>query len=247
MLYDKYLVSPVVWHPCKFCRFSDESIEDLASPTQNFWVANMQEPDSISTQKIVLQEQIIQPSIFSFSYPTITSLENTEVQLKINNAIISEVNNLLRIQLFLPEKIDFKEIGGFYKVPLNENKLLSLLFGLYTYSGGAHGIKIYSSLTIDLENGHIYKFYDLFNPKIYFTAKLNEIILNEIQNKKIPLISEFKGVEYNQQFYLTPSALVLYHQVYEYTPHSHGLFEVSIPYTDIENLLCPISPIQKFL
>lgn len=245
MLYDKYLAPPVAWYPCQFCRFPNENIEDLASPAQNFWVSNMQNP--ISTQKIALDEQIIHPSIFSFSYPIVEIFENTDVQSIINNAIINEVDNLLRIQVLLPEKIDFKEIGGFYKIPLNENRLLSILFGLYTYTGGAHGNTIYSSLTINLENGQIYKLSDLFNPNVYFTAILNEIILKEIQDKKIPLISEFKGIEYDQQFYFTPNALVLYYQVYEYTPYSYGLFEISIPYADIKNLLYPLSPIEKLL
>jgi hypothetical protein len=244
MLY--YEVCPLIaWPSCPYYRFQNQRIEDLASPIQVPDNTNGQ--SSLFPQKILLEEATIHPALFSISYPYVSNAENSEVKAQINNSIIAKVDDLFRNSIMLPEKLNFEEIAEFYKVPLNEKGLLSILFGLYTYTGGAHGSTVYNSLTIDLESGRIYEFSDLFNSKMNFTAFLNELIIKEIKQKQIPLINEFKGIEYNQQFYLTPVGLVIYYQIYEYTPYAHGLFEIIVPYSDISNILSPLSPIHKLI
>ncbi|HCQ91360.1 MAG TPA: DUF3298 domain-containing protein, partial [Clostridium sp.] len=55
----------------------------------------------------------------------------------------------------------------------------------------------------------------------------------------------FEGNIENQQFYLTPDALVLFYQPGEYTPASYGLFEIAIPYSDIKDLFSQANPISR--
>lgn len=175
------------------------------------------------------------------------SLEDEDLKERINEAIIDEVLYLFKNQVMVAEKINFQEIIGFYKVTLNEKGLLSILFSLYTYTGGAHGYTAYSSLTIDLNTGEIYEFEDLFNPKFYYKGFLDKIIYEKIKEMDVPLIEEYNGITENQQFYLTPESLVIYYQVYEYTPYAYGLFKIEIPYTEIISALGPVSPIQRLI
>lgn len=197
---------------------------------------------------IELSEQKLSPSNFSIVYPFIPNDKNDKTIEKINNYIIDEVDKLFRSQVLLPEKLDFNDVLGTYEVMLNKNGVLSILFSIYTYvKRAAHGFTAYSSITLNVETGEIYSFNDLFNPKIYYTGFLNDIAREYIKKNNIGLINEYNGIVPNQQYYLTPNALVIYYQVYDYTPYYYGLFKIEIPYDKITNLLTPLSPIIKLL
>jgi hypothetical protein len=208
----------------------------------------MYRDDSMVSGSAQLGEQFLSPSSFKISYPYVINMHNKEVESKINQTIVDEVARLFKNAVLYPQQINFKEILGDYEIKLNEKGLLSILFSIYTYvEHAAHGITIYSSLTFDLETGKIYQFSDLFTARIYYKAILDDIARNYIEENNIQLIAEYKGITQNQQFYLTPDELVIYYQIYEYTPYVYGLFEIPIPYSKILNLLGPASPIQRLL
>jgi len=195
-----------------------------------------------------LGEQVLKPKKFSISYPFIKNEDNIESISKVNKAIIDEVNSLFKTGVLLPEEVEFYEVLGNYEVMLNEKGLLSILFNLYTYiNKAAHGYTSYGSITANIQTGKVYSFSDLFNPKIYYVGFLNEIAQEYIKTNNITLINKYNGITPNQQYYLTPDKLVLYYQVYEYTPYYYGLFKIEIPYEKIRNLLTPFSPINKLL
>lgn len=201
-----------------------------------------------SQNGVQLQQQNLMPDKFSIDYPVIPNANNKENIAKINNGILDEVNGLFRSQVLIPEVTDFNEILGTYVVTLNEKGILSALFSLYTYvNRAAHGFTAYSSITVNLETGKIYSFSDLFNPKLYYVGFLNELAEQYIKENNIELINQYKGITPDQQYYLTPNSLVLYYQVYEYTPYYYGLFKIEIPYNKISNLITPLSPIARFL
>jgi hypothetical protein len=100
---------------------------------------------------------------------------------------------------------------------------------------------------LNVKTGQVYNFSDLFNPRIYYIGFLNELAKQYIKDNNITLINEYKGVTQDQQYYLTPNSLVLYYQVYEYTPYYYGLFKIELPYNKIRNLLGPTSPINMLI
>lgn len=198
------------------------------------------------TEKAELEEQKISPEEFKLLYPYVNNLTEDTKQ-KVNNAISDTEVNLFKNNVLITSPIDFKTIISGYSVQLNQKGLLSVLFELYYYTGGAHGNTVYDSLSIDLNSGEIYKLNDLFNPKLNYIPQLNEISIRKAKESGVPLLTEYKGLTEDQKFYLTPNFLVLYYQLYEYTPYAYGRFEVKIPYTEIQSLLYPLSPIQKLL
>ncbi|OAA90553.1 DUF3298 and DUF4163 domain-containing protein [Clostridium ljungdahlii] len=201
-----------------------------------------------SSSGIMLNTAKISPEKFSISYPFIANPNKDQIINKINTSIINEVSKLFTSQVLFPERIDFNEILGTYDVMLNKNGLLSILFNMYTYvNKAAHGFTAYSSITLNVNTGQIYNFNDLFNPKIYYVGFLNELAKQYIKNNNITLINEYKGITPDQQYYLTPNSLVLYYQVYEYTPYYYGIFEIELPYSKIKNLLSPTSPINALI
>ena len=171
-----------------------------------------------------------------------------EIINSLNQAIIDKVSGLFKSQVLVPEQVDFSEVYGTYEDTLNENGIVSILFDMYTYvNKAAHGLSVYDSITFNANTGQIYSFSDLFNPRTNYIAELNRLAQEYIQRNNVTLTSPFGGVEENQAFYLTPDSIVMYYQVYQYTPYYYGLFKIEIPYNRIRNLLGPLSPINQLI
>lgn len=202
-----------------------------------------------SAKIVKLQEQNLHPDNFSIKYPFIDPLncKGSGVD-KVNNEIINQVSKLFKNQVLQIGIVDFNEVIGNYEVMLNKNGILSILFSMYTYvNRAAHGFTLYSSMTANVATGQIYSFSDLFNSKVYYKGFLDPIAKQYIKENNITLINEYNGITENQQFYLTPNSLVLYYQIYEYTPYYYGLFKIEIPYDKIRNILSPVGPINKLI
>lgn len=199
-----------------------------------------------NNHSVKLNEQKLSPANFSISYPVISNEKETEPLTKINNIIADEVSKLFRSQVLLPEIVDFHDVLGNYEVMLNKKNVLSILFNMGIYiNHAAHGYTKYSSITVNTETGQVYEFSDLFNSKVYYTKILNELAQQYIKENNIDLIDEYKGITEDQQYYLTPDSLVLYYQIYEYTPYVYGLFKIEIPYNKISNIISPVGPIAR--
>jgi len=189
----------------------------------------------------------IEPEKFKVEYPYVTGFENQEVQANINDAIIGEVTSLLSSQVLLPTQNTFKDIIISYQIPLKTDNLLSIVFALYTDTGGAHGNTTFSSLTFNTNTGQVYDLEDLFKPNSNYMNVLSELAVREAEEAEVPFIADYKGVSDNQQFYLTPNGIVLFYQVNEYTPYSYGLFRVTIPYDEIMGILNTNSPVYNLM
>ncbi|MPN33586.1 hypothetical protein SDC9_181075 [bioreactor metagenome] len=59
-------------------------------------------------------------------------------------------------------------------------------------------------------------------------------------SKEIIFIAPYHGLkDSGQEFYLTTKELVVFYQLYEYTPYVYGFLKFSIPYEQIADLLEP--------
>jgi len=187
----------------------------------------------------------IAPRVFTVDYPIIEGLQNENIQSNINGSIIEKLNSMFNSAVFLPQQTNFNEIVSSYILSLQRSGLISILFYLYTNTMGENENTIYSSLIIDANTGQEYDFEDLFNPSSNFRERLSQLAVQRARAENIPFTEEFKGISDNQQFYLTPDALVLYYQPGEFTPASYGLFEIAIPYSDIKDLFSQANPISR--
>jgi len=179
------------------------------------------------------------------SYPQV-ELDNKLLEYKINYEINDTVEDLVKMQR--KEFEDLEYMRSNYNVGLNEKSLLSIVFDNYVYWKGAmHGLTVLDSLTVDLESGKRYNFDDLFDLNTNYRQKLDSIIKEKIKEENIYLIRNFEEINKNQSFYLEENNLVIYYQLYEYTPYAYGFLKFFIPYEDIKDIIDKEGPIARLI
>lgn len=197
-----------------------------------------QSPSTQPEMRIQLQEA-------SLTYPTLTGIGNPAVERKLNTAICQKAMSLL------PEPspdLDIISAASNYDLKVLKNDIISLRLENYYYQRYfAHGMTYVTSLTANTQTSQIYQFEDLFNPAANYQEVLTRIIQQQIVDRQIPLINDYDGIKGNESFYLTEDSLVIYYQLYEYTPYYYGILEFPIPYTQIANLLNPNGPIARII
>lgn len=180
-----------------------------------------------------------------FYYPVVVGLLNLAVQQSINNTILTLVYKLIREQGYYENPRT--QITGSYEIKTNERGIISLSIIIYSFSGGAHGMTVIKSLTIDAQTGQVYQLKDLFKPNSNYVKILSDIIQQQINNRNIPLLVAFKGIRPDQDFYIADKALVIYFQLYELTAYVYGFQYFPISVYDIQDIINEQGPLGRML
>lgn len=178
--------------------------------------------------------------------PRVVHAANAEAQAKINNAIASEVQSMLK-QLGYTPNSKTTEVSGFYEVKTNERGLLSIALNLYGYTQhAAHGLTLLHSLTFDIETGRRYALGELFAPGSDYVGRISGIVKAQIAERGIETLQPFTSIRPDQDYYVADKALVVYFQLYEITPYVFGfpLFPISV--YSLQDLIPDASPLQPF-
>lgn len=169
-------------------------------------------------------------------WPHIEDVNNSAVQNQLNQYLEQE---LARFTDSIKESKAAVQID--YRVNFNKNNILSLtITELVSPPRAAHPMTYLKAFTVNSKTGHLYQFSELFRTDSDYPVRINAIIQKQISQKQITFITEYGGIKENgQEFYLTPTALVVYYQLYEYTPYVYGFLKFSVPYGDIADILIP--------
>jgi hypothetical protein len=178
-------------------------------------------------------------------YPVIYGLKNSEVQRKINYDILTAVQQLMIQQGFYENPLT--TITGTFELKSNEKGVLSVTIENYAYSGGAHGLTILKGLTFDVKTGKKYSLNELFKPNSNYTTILSEEVKQQIKERDMLLLSEFKGISPQQDYYIADKALVLFFQLYDLTAYVFGFPYFPISVYDVQNIVDEASPLGKML
>jgi hypothetical protein len=197
----------------------------------------------------IIDQYIVEP-LLQIHYPRVEGLPDPAVQEQIN----LEIEELVQDLLTNPDNLHpgyepgSTEIIIGYAVEVNRNSILSLRFEVYSMPEmAANGFTKVKSLTVNLEDGQMYMFADLFIPGSGYVQAINEIIKQEFAARDIPMINEFESIDEDQEFYLTDNALVIYFQLFVYTPHYVGIPEFPIPYYMLKDYVNPAGPIANLM
>ncbi|MFA1822390.1 DUF3298 domain-containing protein [Virgibacillus oceani] len=163
-------------------------------------------------------------------YPQVSLKDNQNLQHTINQDIILKTQQLIDLQTDdAPSRL--VEMLGYYEVKNNQRDVLSFTFSNYAYHyHAAHGMTYINSLTYDLQKQKACTLADLFKPNSNYVERLSQLIQEQINQRDIPVISEFTEIEPNQDYYIADRTLVIYFQLYELAPYAFGfpMFPISV-------------------
>lgn len=153
------------------------------------------------------------------------------------------------------------EIPSWYWYQLsNKNNILYRNDSLISYSveysdytGGAHGSYRIMFFNIDLNNIGTISEEDLFKPDYYkpLTEKIVDRLMKQY-NAPVPDSLMMQGfftlddIVPNNNFWLDDNNIHYAYNQYEIAPYSMGVIEVSIPYTDLSDILNPNGIIARY-
>jgi len=136
-------------------------------------------------------------------------------------------------------------VFGEYTLRLEQDGLISvsMLYSAYR-EPMAHPMHQMASVTADVTTGTVYTLADLFVDDRYIDV-LSAAVARGIAEQDIPTLIEFERIAPDQDFYLTPDALVVYFQVYDLAPYAWGFPQFEVPYRDLLSIAKPGGPIAR--
>ena len=190
-----------------------------------------------------IKHSFIMTSQLHIKYPNVQTLKDKAVQEKINKVIYSAIFRL-RNENTSNLKKHQKDYSYYVQsgVTFNRRDILSVKFEeSLSIPFYAHPFNAVYTVTVNTKDGSPYKLKDLFASGVSWEAGLNGIIKKDIDSltKKtgIPLLEVFKGIDKEQEFYLSNSGIVVYWQEARYFPRYLGPLEIHIKYSDIRGIL----------
>lgn len=178
-------------------------------------------------------------------YPVLVQLDNPKIQQQLNQMIFKEMNKLLVDNNYFESTL--VEMIAYYEIKNNQRGILSLNLIVYSYTGGAHGMTVVKSLTVDTKTGRNYQLQDLFKPGSPYVQRISEYVRRHIKQWDIPVLEPFTKIQPNQDFYMADTSLVVYFQLYEISPYVAGFPYFPIPLLDLQQIIRPKSPADRML
>jgi len=193
--------------------------------------------DSQKDTAIQFSESHVKTDSTDVVFPVILKLSTESLQNTINSLISNkafESKNKAELK-----GRGFEKMNQYvrYEITYNIFPLLSILFDESVDFFGAHPANAVRSITLDVTDGKIYRLQDLFKPDVDYKIKLNEIAAKIIEEREYILLMDYEGIEENQEFYVTENEIVIYYQEYIYTTHAEGALFISIPYSEISDIM----------
>lgn len=179
---------------------------------------------------------------FDVSIPIITDGAPPSAMWVMNNSIISLVYQLIKEQGYYEDPVK-PQVKGDFEIKTNERGVLSLNIINYTYHyHAAHGLTIIKSLTFDISTGKNYQLSELFKPGSDYIGRINAKIQQQIKERDIPLLGNFKGISPEQDYYLADKSIVVYFQLYDLTPYVYGFPMFPISLYELQDIILENSP-----
>jgi hypothetical protein len=209
---------------------------------------------SIKTIKEASETGIIK---ITLQYPQIDGLSDKTVQDSINSLLRESAMEARQEGLKNADEMEREKASGFpgspnkcetyfdYSLKYNQNGLLSVVFMDYQYTGGAHGLTVQSSRTLDLKTGKEYQLEDLFKSDTDYVSVISKAVKDEIgvriKEGILPdySIAPFNTIKDDHDFYLSNSAVVVYFQQYEHWPYAAGIQEFPFEFSALRDILRP--------
>jgi hypothetical protein len=182
---------------------------------------------------------------FTGNYPFVQGLHDEKKQQIINVRFKEKAETTQKTAQYAAKMLagtNAKVDSSFdYSVKRNENGILSIVMNERISAGSQRGMNVQSAMNIDTVSGKFYKLQDFFNAKADFTATISDQIKIQMKQKGLDkkLLSDFKEIKGDEDFYITNDKIVIFFQQYEYFPYECGITEFEIPLKSLDGILKP--------
>ncbi|NIK66989.1 stalk domain-containing protein [Paenibacillus sp. BK720] len=166
-------------------------------------------------------------------YPVISGMGNTDVQTKINALLKQEAEKTIALSSQHNEydTISNSNLKGAFEVTYNEKGKLSLYTSYSMDSGGAHDLHNLVPHTFDLSTGNELTLKDVTEGKASYVTIINDQIKKQIKDRKLDVITPFKTIKADQNFYLTHNGVAIYFTEGELMGAAQGFPTFVIPFS----------------
>ncbi|GGF90109.1 DUF3298 and DUF4163 domain-containing protein [Paenibacillus abyssi] len=193
---------------------------------------------------------VIQPSRLTYPktelwLPIVSGITDHAARNRINETIRRSASQLVAKQGPLSDPR--AEMLGWFEVKTNQKSVLSLSLFNYAYTGGAHGLTLQLSLTLDQMTGRQYSLSQLFKPGSEYVKRLSAIIAQQITRRDVPVLQPFVSIRPDQDYYVADRSLVVYFQLYELTPYVYGFAYFPISVYDIQDIVNENGPLAPMI
>jgi len=226
---------------------------------RNFVLQNSGSEQNKKTEEITVEDKKIseneKPLKIEATYPHITDMDdfNKKAESMINGWIQEFKKNSLENDAAV-KKIDPESYAKYprqydflasYEKGRADKNIISIIFTVYTFEGGAHGATNFYPLNYSIKDKKEIKLADLFlnqpdyiqKISAYCIAALTKQIIEKMQSTEGSWINEGAGPkeENFSIFLINPSAssgqatLTFYFPQYQTAPYSYGEFKVTMP------------------
>ncbi|MFZ5989321.1 MAG: DUF3298 domain-containing protein [Bacillota bacterium] len=193
------------------------------------------------TDKYVLESKTEEypkgSQVSTITYPIVKDLIDKRIEDKVNGVIQKRMEDYKQL-LTLSEEGTEEVLEVRYETTYKTKEKLSLKFFISSYIKNTEfSDNMIDSLNFDLNSGEILVLRELFKVRSKYDKTLNSIIAKKIKNVNVKLLTDFKGIEANQVFYLKENSLVIYYQTYVYTSPEDGPLEIDITFDEVKDML----------
>ncbi|MDQ3011120.1 MAG: DUF3298 and DUF4163 domain-containing protein [Acidobacteriota bacterium] len=139
-----------------------------------------------------------------------------------------------------------------YTVEHADKNLISLNFGIYNYTGGAHGNTNSVTINYDLNRGVILKLADLFQPNSNYLKVISGYCAKEIKKSDMTDAEWIRGgaspkAGNYRSWNITPEGLQITFDAYQVAAYAAGPQEVVVPYSALKTITKPDGPLAAFV
>lgn len=182
-------------------------------------------------------------------YPKVEGVKSKKVERSINSKLKemsyfkpygeSDDNNQSTV-ITKNDILNYDYYGDFSVKFFKKDLLILDITGYYYPIGAAHGMPSKKTPSINLITGKFYTIGDLFMGGVYWLGEINKIIEKIIAtNKDYDYVfkEDFKGIKFDQDFYIDKDNLYIYFSPYEIGPYSAGFITFKIPFSEIQGMI----------
>ena len=187
----------------------------------------------------------------NIEYPQINGIENDTIETKINSFLEEEFKQSIPwYEEILSDSAEYQdypyELGysfetGF-QVQFNSQKFISIVLNHYQFTGGAHGNYFALGYNISTDEAKVLTLKDIIREDSFelLTYECEQAILETYEANSLIEAGTFENelvIPEDQDFYITPTALVIQFDPYEIGPYAMGEIVAEIPFEKIIDIL----------